>query len=596
MIPWELLKPTQWFAAQVAISGVLVSGLALLGARVLRRSPAPLRYRILFSGILGLLAIPFLVALGNAAASNLIPPGEEVVKVSPEMLPALLNPAPPEPPVASEATFGAIATAIALAGWMSIALLGVARLLIGLWRQHRIILGPAWSADWWTDERRTALAEKLGLARFPDVHMSPNVPIPMVAGLFRPRIVLPEAPAAWGRQQWEAVLMHEAAHIARRDPWAMLAQALAVILFWWCPFAHRMARRLNDLREAICDDYALEGPCDQFAYVELLVESAERLVNVRATPVTAGLLDSARSGLEERISRLLEKERKPMKPLSFAGKVLGASLLAVACLLIPGAAAYSQAPAPKVQIKIVLDGKEIDLTDANIAAILQAVQAKVKAAPDGVRFRVVPDNKGILELGIQEAKPDPRIEELVRKAEAIKPGSGAEIRRMLARKLGTKEITLFPTPQVPAGAGAKAFDARIIILRMDPNGKIVQLQESELGELLQKKTAEKNLHFRFDNISLQPLRIEVKPVPPAPKAKAPEKGIELELMLQPGIIKPVTKPLPMPIVGGNPAPATKKAAPAQPAADVAELSRQIERLHRELQELRSRLDTQKQAK
>src|SRR5262249_30407406 len=163
-------------------------------------------------------------------------------------------------------------------------------------------------------------ANKLGLRRFPDVWISPAAPMPMVMGLWRPTIVLPEpAPASWDQAKWQAILLHEAAHIARRDHRALLAQRLAVCLFWWCPPAHLIGRRLNALRENICDDHALEGPCDQISYAELLVESAERFLEVKTMPVPLALLDSARGGLEARVTRLLQKEKRPMIKLTWLG-------------------------------------------------------------------------------------------------------------------------------------------------------------------------------------------------------------------------------------------------------------------------------------
>jgi hypothetical protein len=180
------------------------------------------------------------------------------------------------------------------------------------------------------------------------------------------------APAAWGRPQWEAVLLHEAAHVARRDPLAALAQRLAVALFWWCAPVHRLSRQLNELRETICDEYAL-GACDRLTYAAVLVEAAERLVGLRTAPVPVGLLDSARGGLEERVARLLEKEERSMIKLPLVGRLLTASAVALACLGIT-AAAYSQAPPaqPKVRIKILIDGKEVDLTDEALRALLAA--------------------------------------------------------------------------------------------------------------------------------------------------------------------------------------------------------------------------------
>ena len=172
----------------------------------------------------------------------------------------------------------------------------------------------------------------------------------MVVGIWRPTIVLPEsAPATWEQPQWEAVLLHEAAHIARGDHWAALAQRIAVIQFWWCPLVYRLARRLNELRENICDDCAVQGDGDRLAYAELLVESAEHFVGRRAVLVPLGLLDRAHGGLEARVSRLLEKERPTMTKLSLPGKLLGAAVLAAACLLTTVGTAFSggQPPAQK---------------------------------------------------------------------------------------------------------------------------------------------------------------------------------------------------------------------------------------------------------
>jgi beta-lactamase regulating signal transducer with metallopeptidase domain len=513
MNTWKSLSipmEAQMFALQVAISGAVVSGLVLLAARLLRRRSAPLRYGVLLAGVFGLLAVPALVGVGLNVP--LLPAGEEIVKISAEMLPAFLDRPPLEaPPVVEDSSsIGDTVGTLLLIVWTGFAVLGLMRLLFGLGKQRRAIIGQTWSAAWWTDERRACLAEKVGLRRFPAVHCSPVAPMPMVVGLLRPKIVLPEqAPSTWGQEQWEAVLLHEAAHIARRDPWSALAQCLAVILFWWCPLVHLMARRLNDLREAICDDYALEGPCDRIAYAELLVESAERLVNLRALPVPVGLIDSARGGLEERITRLLAKEKEPMKKLSLAGKLLGASFLVAACLSITAATAFTQTPpAKKIQIKIIIDGKEIDLDAANLAALLQAVQPKAEAAP---KFNVVIDPSQLkfkvhVDGGQRVTLPtaDPRIEELVKQAEAIKPGSGQDIRRALAAAPKplyhfddtVAKIAIDPTGKMlhaEAGSGK-----HVIVLTIDAaTGKVVQLQGADLKKFLEKPAPGGTIEMHF---------------------------------------------------------------------------------------------------
>lgn len=77
------------------------------------------------------------------------------------------------------------------------------------------------------------------------------------AGMLRPRIYVAEAlagrlPAA----ELEAVIAHEGAHVARRDPLRLtLLRALACTLFW-LPALRRLAEDVGDQAELIADDVA----------------------------------------------------------------------------------------------------------------------------------------------------------------------------------------------------------------------------------------------------------------------------------------------------------------------------------------------------
>ena len=661
------------YALQVAIGGAGVCAVVLVIARLARRRPEPLRYAILLAGVLVLLAVPALVGLGRVcqdALAGLAPlPEETVLKFPAEMLPAMLEQAPAEPaaaePAESSPALGDAVAAALVALWALGTFIGLCRLLRSCMKLRRAPVGSPWSTGFWTDELRERLARKLGLRRFPQVSQSSAVPMPMVVGAWRPRIVLPDpAPASWTQREWEAVLLHEAAHIARGDPWAILAQRVAAILFWWCPLVYVLARRMSELRENICDDLAVQGACDRITYAQVLIDSAEHFLTLTAIPVPLGLLDSARSGLETRVSRLLKEERPAMARLSLTGKLLGAALLIAACLLTTGGTALSggQSPPPrKVQIKIIVDGKEIDLNDPALLEIIAATQrkaaqeeatralrviAEVKATqpkvaevtftPDGKVLAAGPDKKALafspdgkviamseggylllmdsktgkimakyeqpkynqspytpaqtgkaqpdanfyyqlLPAQPWQAKPDPRIEELVKQAEAIKPGSGAAIRKALqaAPKAGepVKEPPAAkPVPALPTGApplGVRFWDdkgtKKVIVLEIE-GGKVVQLNEEDMRKLLEKHMRllqdEKTLHLRITD--------------PAAKEKATEAWRYIE--------KFKTTP---------DLPATKKAAPVQPplttAPDLEALSRQLERLNAELEELRKRV-------
>ena len=570
----------QGFALRIALSGIGVCAVVLLAARLLRKRSEPLRYGILLAGVIGLLAIPVLVGVGQqlpvAVFGSNVQQEDEILRIPAEMLPGLVDGPSMEAPAEAEANLFAN-------GWIGGALvflwtlgtgIGLSRLLWGLSKQDRALIGKPWHAEFWTEELKERLADKLGLRKFPEVRLSPAAPMPLVIGIWRPTIVLPErSPATWGPEQWQAVLLHEAAHIARRDPWAMLAQRVAVLLFWWCPLVYLLSRRLNDLRESICDDFALEGPCDAIRYAELLVESAERFLEFKTVPVPLALLDSARGGLEARVSRLLEKERQPMTKLSMPGKLLGAGFLVAACLLTTAATAFSQAqpqPAKRVQIKVIIDGKEIDLADGDLWKHIQMAQKKADTAANAIPHvaQILELANGYVHLGGQKQKADPRIEELVKQAEAIKPGSGEEIRKALQGAAKPADATKLAGSRDYYGllerakAGSPQFrlwdtkDGKKIIVLSIEDGKVVQLNEQDLKKLIDGGK----------------IRIEIE-------ANAQNKAFERKLELKPRPISP---------------PATvQKPVPAPPAAEMDALRRQLERLTADLQDLRKRLDEQK---
>jgi beta-lactamase regulating signal transducer with metallopeptidase domain len=573
------------YSLRLALGGVLICVIVLLAAWSLRRLAEAVRYGVLFGGMIGLLALPALIAIATLTPNAA---DEEIVKIPVEMLPEFLDRPAPEAVAEAAAPSGIIFLTMM---WLLGVMIGLIRLARGSWTHSRAIVCRPWSAPFWTPSRQAQLAKQLGLPAFPAVNVAPAAPMPMVAGLWRPVIVLPEATlGTWTPAQLEAILLHEAAHIARRDPWALLAQRLAIVLFWWCPLVHRLSRRLNELRENICDDYALEGPCDHISYAEILVQSAERLLSLKPVTSTLALLDSAQGGLEARITRLLEREKKPMTKLSWLGKTVGAAILVGACLLATGATAFSggQPQTPKkIQIKILIDGKEVELRELNIGDLVDKAKKKADQAQAKPEWKVRHTEA--------QPKPDPRIEELVKQAEAIKPGSGAEIRRALQGMpkpgepvkyrtilVDGKKVEKLPPPPGAAGKG-------IIVLRIQ-DGQL-QLNEADLKKLLehQKKDALKEadimklleLHLNLEKHLKPPVAGWVPdkppqpPVPPTPKGKN-KKELDLEFRF----IDPIAKE-------------AKKPAVNVPAPDTEALRRQLERLTAELQELRRRLDADK---
>ena len=98
------------------------------------------------------------------------------------------------------------------------------------------------------------VARKLNLRHIPRVCIQHAVPGPAVVGFLRPVAVLPTELVERGSpQQIEHVLLHELAHVARRDPLVSLVCFSVQLIYWFHPLAWLARRRLALLREICCD-------------------------------------------------------------------------------------------------------------------------------------------------------------------------------------------------------------------------------------------------------------------------------------------------------------------------------------------------------
>jgi TonB family protein len=114
-------------------------------------------------------------------------------------------------------------------------------------------------------------ATAAGLRRSPRLLTSPRLLVPMTTSVLRPAIVLPAQPHDWSPAKLDAVLVHELAHVARRDT---LTQRLSLIyraVFWPNPLSWWLHHRLAVLAEQVSDEAALDAGVDRATYAETLV-------------------------------------------------------------------------------------------------------------------------------------------------------------------------------------------------------------------------------------------------------------------------------------------------------------------------------------
>jgi hypothetical protein len=185
-----------------------------------------------------------------------------------------------------------------------------------------------------------ALAQRLGV-RQPAVVVVPGLASPVVWALGRARLLWPAALLGELSPDGErAAVVHELAHLRRRDHWVGWLQLVAGCVWWWNPLFWHVRRQLGRAAELACDAWVIETlPNARRAYAEALLAVCE-LVSRRAAPAPALGMGGARQEIERRLTMILRESvpsRAPVRAL------FGVVLLAL--IALPG---FTDGQAPPV--------------------------------------------------------------------------------------------------------------------------------------------------------------------------------------------------------------------------------------------------------
>lgn len=234
---------------------------------------------------------------------------------------------------ASAATAAAMWPQLLFAAWLAGVLLVLARLGVGWLRLERMLAAasPLHDARLEADAALLAAAARIVAPQLA-VHDELASPFAARGG----RVVMPRwALDLLERAQLHAMLAHETAHLARRDPTWRLAAALCCALLWFLPLSALARRRLDEIAEFACDAWAARRIGDGRSLAECLAECAERHVGGFDTELAPAM---ARRGspLLQRIDHLLGGI--PLNTTISHARALTAALfaLALAAVALPG--------------------------------------------------------------------------------------------------------------------------------------------------------------------------------------------------------------------------------------------------------------------
>ena len=347
------------------------------------------------------------------------------------------------------------AAQIALLIWAAGAMLVLARLLLGTLRMMLITRNAERLIDYQWSMLTNRMRGQLGIRDHVAIYVSAEVSMPMTWGVLIPVIVLPPESSAWSGEWRRVVLLHELAHIKRRDCLTQMLAHLACSLYWFNPLVWVAARQLSIERELACDDCVLEVGTWASDYANYLVEIAQTFEAVEpVTPVTVGM---ACSQLENRVRAILDPQLNRRR-LSRRGKVTLAVAMAFALWPLAALQATSQ---ERISLPVA-DAVAVNAEAPNVIAEVAASVAKLSAHQD--KFAA------LQERTVNRALTAPEQAELTRMEQTI-ASLQDELRGALAvtpapqpnpmpapRPLPAPDVKAAPAPAFPTVAPQDAKD------------------------------------------------------------------------------------------------------------------------------------------
>ncbi len=323
------------------IPAALLAGFVLL---LTKRSGASLRYNLLGAVLLLFLAgtgLTFYLEMQAASPSPVQPTAAIAVSGAPYAQ-------APQPDLLTRfLQFTDAHSGQIMMAWALVFLLKCVRLGAGFYHIFRIrhsntIQPPV---EWAGKLKQLALS--IGIHAPVKLMESARVQMPFTVGWLKPCIYVPAGLLAQlPADQLEAILLHELAHIRRRDYLVNILQRFAEIIFFFNPALLWISACIREEREACCDDIAVAHTPRQASYLEALVafENAGQRVQLGMA------LGQTKFYLLDRVKRILTNENKKLTIME-----KGILLLGLAGITVFGFVPAGEQPAPKAQLEIVKD-------------------------------------------------------------------------------------------------------------------------------------------------------------------------------------------------------------------------------------------------
>ena len=319
MIPDIILRALCWTLLHSLWQGLILAVVAGTILVLTKRASASLRYNLLCCGLILFLAtsgVTFYLQLqteGGAAQGPAFHSAGAITGAAtghPGTNPAV-NPTQPATRTVRDAIeslvgyFNTHAALIVLI-WFIVFLARFVRLLSALVYAQRIRYYQTKPAPAQWQWRLDQLMHKLRISRPVILLESALIKVPVAVGFLKPAVLVPigmlaQLPA----DQVESILLHELAHIRRRDYLFNLVQHIVDTLFFFNPALIWISSLIRTERENCCDDIAIRETRSRRQLIEALVSFHE--YRQRESEFAVAFAGSKENQVVQRVKRIVHK-------------------------------------------------------------------------------------------------------------------------------------------------------------------------------------------------------------------------------------------------------------------------------------------------
>lgn len=193
--------------------------------------------------------------------------------------------------------------------WLALACFGLLRVGMAVWQLRELRKDCVDLTDEKLAPEVHGLVAEFRKHRPVSILVSKSVQVPTAVGFFKSSVILP----AWMMEEAAAeelkhVILHELAHLRRRDDWTNLVQKIVKAVLFFHPGIWWIERELSLQREMACDDKVLEHTDSPRTYAECLARVAEKSFMRRQIALAQAAVSRIRQ-LSVRVGRILDPKR-----------------------------------------------------------------------------------------------------------------------------------------------------------------------------------------------------------------------------------------------------------------------------------------------